>query len=104
MAMLRDFSNPCWGFAICSRCSHRTVGRDNYHFKTILTSGSNNSRMEMQPLWSRIIEPKCVPPPIPPSVANFASRREERLFGAELCTKAPEDIQAKAKAEIEGKG
>ena len=38
MAMLRDFSNPCWGFAICSRCSHRTVGRDNYHFNTITTS------------------------------------------------------------------
>ena len=44
------------------------------------------------------------PPPIPSSVANFASRREERIFGAELCIKAPEDIQAKAKAEIEGKG
>ena len=43
-------------------------------------------------------------PPVPPSVAIFASRREERLLGAELCTKAPEDIQAKAKAEIEGKG
>ena len=50
------------------------------------------------------MEPKCVPFPIPPSVANFASRREERLLGAELCTKAPENIQAKAKAEIEGKG
>ena len=32
--------------------------------------------------------------------------RDEKkgFFGAELCIKAPEDIQAKAEAEIEGKG
>ena len=39
-------------------------------------------------------------------LASQISLRDEKkgFFGAELCTKAPEDIQAKAKAEIEGKG
>ena len=79
------------------------MGRDNYHFKTISTSGSTIQGWKCSHCglesWNRNA---CLQYHL---ASQFSLRDEKKgFFGAELCTKAPEDIQAKAKAEIEGKG